>query len=72
MSYCRVATFFLVATFVFTMGLWAFPTDMDLVLVDALHESQTEHADQQELHNLAVAGDREKAFDLAFEQGDEL
>lgn len=44
----------------------------NLTLVADLHEPQAEHADQQEFYDLVVAGMHEEAFELAFEEGDEL
>ena len=44
----------------------------DLTLVALLHEAQAEHADQEEFYNLVVSGHGEEAFELAFEEGDEL
>lgn len=44
----------------------------DLALVGSLHEPRAEHVDQMELADLARRGLEEEAFELAFEEGDEL
>ena len=51
-------------------ALWALTGD--LTLVATLHEPQAEHADQFELLALVKAGEPGEAFEMAFEDGDEL
>jgi cytochrome c peroxidase len=51
-------------------GAWAIITD--LTIVDAVHDPQAEHVDQEELYDLVAAGEDEQAFEEAFEHGDEL
>ncbi len=53
-------------------GAGALAIITNLGLVGDLHQPQAEHADQEEFYNLVVAGQHEEAFELAFEEGDEL
>ena len=69
---CRIATIYLAIAFGFATSLWALPTDSELSAVDGVHHAQAMHANQEEFHRLVVAGEHEKAFELAFEEGDEL
>ena len=71
-SHCRIAAIYLAIAFGLATSLWAFPTDSELSAVGMIHDAQAMHASQEEFHRLVVAGEREKAFDLAFEEGDEL
>ena len=45
---------------------------LSLGLVEDLHEEQAEHVDQMELRDLVAEGQREMAYEQAFEDGDEL
>jgi hypothetical protein len=53
-----------------TLGAWAMTRDLGLT--GSLHEAAAEHADQDELMNLVLSGEFGKAFEEAFELGDEL
>jgi hypothetical protein len=49
---------------------WAIVTD--LTDVEIVYETEVEHADQDELRDLVASGQKDKAFEEAFELGDEL
>lgn len=49
---------------------WAIVTD--LTDVEIVYETEVEHADQDELRDLVTSGQKDKAFEEAFELGDEL
>ena len=55
-----------------TPGFIAFSNEIDLATVDRIHDPQAKHASQEEFYRLVVANHQKKAFELAFEEGDEL
>ncbi len=63
---------FLVALLVLGLGAGAFAIVTDLTLVGVLHDPAAEHVDQFELLALVQAGEEEEAFEVAFEEGDEI
>jgi hypothetical protein len=61
-----------VSAVVVALAALTFAIASDLSLVRTLHEAHGEHIDQNALLTMVQKGDRDAAFELAFEHGDEL
>ena len=62
----------LITGIVIVTGATAWAIVLDLGLVADLHDPQAEHADQWTFSTMVSSGQYDDAFELAFEQGDEL